>query len=115
MILQQTTMQMSKMIKGVDGHASKLVLLWVEVGLCIHKSAYAANGNGYTISHFNSGKIILSNIPTRQKAEVYMQKLAEILEDWRFTLKEWENYPPIDKTMIKEEVDKLKHEILKGE
>jgi ArsR family metal-binding transcriptional regulator len=111
MILQQTMMKMSKTVGGVEGSINKLVLLWEEVGLCLHKSAYMMNGKGYVISHYNTGKIILRNIGTRVEAEQYMEQLAEVLEDWRFTEKEWEEYPSIDKQLIKGRVDEMQKEI----
>lgn len=112
MILQQAMMKMSKMIEGVEGSTNKLVMLWEEVGLCLHKAAYLSNGKGYVISHFNMGRIVLKYIKTRQEAEKYMEDLREILEDWRFTEKEWNSYPSIDKKLIKEQVDALQKEIL---
>jgi len=105
MILKQGVMNLSKTEGGRVSSVKKLVKLWVKVGLCIHKS-------GYVISHFNSGKIILSYIKTREEAEVYLQRLYdEIMKDWTFTLEEWECLSSEDKLMVKVKVNKLQKEI----
>jgi ArsR family metal-binding transcriptional regulator len=112
MILKQGVMNLSKTEGGRVSSVKKLVKLWVKVGLCIHKSGYVTNGSGYVISHFNSGKIILSYIKTREEAEVYLQRLYdEIMKDWTFTLEEWECLSSEDKLMVKVKVNKLQKEI----
>jgi ArsR family metal-binding transcriptional regulator len=111
MILQQAMMKMSKTVDGVQGSTNKLVMLWKEIGLCVHKSAYSVNGAGYVISHFNSGKIVLSRIKTKEQVEDYLQKLIDVIKDWTFTLLQYEGIPDDNKKQIKVQVDALQQEI----
>jgi ArsR family metal-binding transcriptional regulator len=114
MILQQAMMSLSKIENGVERKVNKLVMLWKEVGLCVHKSAYTINGTGYIISHFNSGKIVLKNIKTKEEAEEYLQELQLIYTDWTFTLEEWDVLEQEPKSALKEVVDTLQREIYNG-
>ena len=117
MKLQQTMMKLSKTEKGVISKIDKLVMLWKDVGLCIHQDSYiqglSQGLSRYTISHFNSGKLILKNIKTREQATTYMQRVHdEITEDWTFTLEEWEKVDQETKLNIKVGVDTLQQEVL---
>lgn len=110
-ILQQATMQMSK--SGVVGskvvnRIPKLVMLWKDVGLAIHKESIT-----WTVSHFNSGRSVLKHLKSKEKAIEGMLKLANTLIDWTFTLKEWEQYSNEEKQVIKEKVDAIQYELLK--
>lgn len=116
MILQQVIMKQTigkqVGIKKDVSCVNKIVFLWTEIGLCVHKGEL----NQYVISHYKSGRSVLKFINTRQEAEKYMGLLKEVLEDWTFTEKEWNEYPQIDKSLIKERVDILQKEIReKGE
>jgi len=115
MILQQAMMRLSKTENGVQTKINKLVMLWKEVGLCVHKSAYITNGTGYVISHFNSGKSILRNIKTKQQAEEYLVKLQEVCLDWTFTLGQWEGISNEDRAEMGKKVRVLQDEINKEE
>lgn len=112
MILQQATMKLSKTENGKETKVNKLVMLWEEVGLCYHINAYAMNGPGYIIAHFNSGKIVLKYIQTKEQAQEYMQRLTEVIQDWTFTLGEYNGILDEDKKLIKIQVDILQQEIL---
>lgn len=113
MILEQAMMKLSKTYGGVVSSVSKLVMLWKEVGLCMHKDAYMHNGGRWVISHFNSGKSVLKYIKTRKETEKYMQLLHdEVLQDWTFTLSQWESISSEDKLITKQGVVALQKEIL---
>jgi len=109
MILKQTTMQLSTPQKVIP----KRVMLWKEVGLCVHKSDICMGG--YTISHFNSGKSVLRYIKTQQQAKDYMTRLTKFMKDWTFTLREWEVMSSEDRGVIKEKVGVIQREILRKE
>lgn len=114
MILQQARMNMS--VSG-NSHIPKLVLLWEEVGLCMHKEKYyQQNKSQYIVSHFSSGKSVLRHIRDRKEAENAMQWMVDnVLEDWRFTLEEWDNYSVESRSIIKERIDALQNTILMNE
>ena len=88
-----------------------LVLLWKEVGLCIHK--HLTNKAVYNISHYNSGRSVLVNIKSKEEAMKYMQKLHdEVLEDWTFTIDDWNDPSIADlKAQMKRGIDTIQQEI----
>jgi hypothetical protein len=118
MKLKQAKMQMRQAKWKKIYNISKLVFLWEEVGLCIHKGEYRgkAEKETYVISHFNSGLSVLKYIRSQEQAKSYMQILHdEVLEDWTFTSEEWwseENRAV--RSEMKVIVDKLQKEILEG-
>lgn len=61
----------------------KYVFLWKEKGLCLHQ-----DGKLWIISHYQSGKRVLSNLLSRSEAIAYMMELDKIVDDWLFTQEE---------------------------
>lgn len=79
-----------KMTSSSGKEYSIYVYLWKEVGLCIHRNQN--NKSLYNISHYNSGRTVLIYIPSLAKAKEYLQKVYdEVMEDWRFTIEEWDS------------------------
>ncbi len=107
MILQQAMMQLSQ---SKEKKVSKLVML-SEYGLAMHKGVGVLSST-WTISHYNSGKSVLSYIKERKDVEEYIEKLVEICEKWDFTLQEFDESEW--KHDLKREVDKLQKEITEG-
>jgi len=103
--LKQATMQLS-IPEGKT--VPKLVMLH-ESGLAIHrgKGAYSRT---WVISHFNSGRAVLSYIELKEEAFYYIEKLTNICESWDFTLEDFDEGEW--KTYLKIKVDKLQKEIL---
>jgi TATA-box binding protein (TBP) (component of TFIID and TFIIIB) len=119
MILQQAMMQLSKPKNVSQGelkitYVPTLVML-SEYGLAIHKNE---DNKTYTISHFNSGKSVVTGIKERKDVEGYIKKLIDILPSWQFTIEEFDNNTTgweISKAEIKVKVDAIQKEILQGE
>lgn len=113
MVLHQTTMRISSSNEKDEWTKPKFVMLWKEVGLCIHKGEHIRDGSGYIISHYNSGKSILKHIKTRLLAKQYLQRIYdEVMEDWTFTLEGWKQVSDEDKKKLKILLDKIQKEIL---
>lgn len=107
MDLEQAMMQIS-MYDSVRGERKykKYVFLWKEKGLAI----FHHQESGWVINHFNSGKSVLRNIPTKTIACEYMERLCELVEDWTFTLEEHDAGP--DRAEIGSRVRDLQAEIM---
>ena len=99
-------MQMSKQ----GGKKIKKLVMLSEHGLAIHKGVNTDNKT-WVISHFNSGKSILTHIKERKDVEEYVVRLVEILPSWNFTLEEWDDYSSDEKSIIKVKVDVIQKEI----
>jgi len=80
-------------------------------GLAIHKGK-GVYSKTWVISHFNSGKSVLSYIKLKKEVDLYLERLIEICENWNFTLEEFDESDC--KTYLKREVDKIQREVLKG-
>ena len=115
MKLAQSTMKMP-ITKGISKTTtSKLVMLWKEVGLCVHKGLYVGKHEKitYHVSHFNSGLSVLRGIRSLEEAKKYMERLHnEVIEDWRFALQDWESEENKDvRHETKQTVDGMQKEI----
>ena len=119
MKLVQTIMNMP-IAKGLDRATTpKLVMLWEQVGLCVHKGSYVGKHEKvtYHVSHFNSGMSILRGIRSSEEAKKYMQRVHdEVLVDWRFTIADWESEENSSmRSELKQLVDAIQQKIYKGE
>lgn len=116
MILEQAKMLLSE--AGVAEESlkkiPKIVLLWKDVGLAIHKSMHIADKGLWVISHFNSGRSVVKYLKTKEQAINCLCKLYEILPDWTFTEEKWSIQADETKRELKEVVDRLQQQILEG-
>ena len=77
---------------GVISHVRIPVELWKEVGLCIHtyiNHTTEEYENGYRISHYQSGRVILKRLVNKKQAIEYMMKLRVVRSDWKQTYEQF--------------------------
>lgn len=77
---------------GVISHVRISVELWKEVGLCIHtyiNHTTEEYENGYRISHYQSGRMILKRLKNRKHAIEYMMKSRVVRSDWKQTYEQF--------------------------
>ena len=77
---------------GVISHVRIPVELWKEVGLCIHtyiNHTTEEYENGYRISHYQSGRVVLKRLVNKKQAIEYMMKLRVVRSDWKQTYEQF--------------------------
>ena len=77
---------------GIISHVRIPVELWKEVGLCFHtyiNHTTEEYENGYRISHYQSGRMILKRLKNRKQAIEYMMKLRVVRSDWKQTYEQF--------------------------
>ena len=79
-------------IFGVISHVRIPVELWKNVGLCLHtyiNHMTEEYENGYRISHYQSGRVVLKRLKDREQAIEYIMKLRVVRSDWKQTYEQF--------------------------